>query len=1379
MRNLRKTVLVCAASLLTIVITAFAPNANAQAPADPSNPYDQTGVWQNTMLDYYFQHGGGDIATSLSHWYGDSVSFSSWWEDFVFGTGYSDYGWYSYNASEYMLENGWPASSAYNMIENYDESGYLITTTQAAYLYQISNLVDSLSAGEVDSITFVGNLGSIESDLLTNMTDTMQVLPLCVLSAVRAGYYYWNAQYADSAAPYVIGQLTAASLQGALFGGVYDGAEALGVGLFLYANTSLIPTDIEKAISASIIAAQTSALYVVTTPPPAPPSARFVEPTDMTSTAVQPTFEIITNYKIDTSSVRWKRVLIDDSTKVQVPTICVLPYPSYSSFDTLSFADTIWALIADTGTGTIINDTTIEFQASILPNSQLFEAVLMGLRVINTAGDTITIPDTVARISFTTIALPPRLQTLSIFQSNSVIRAADTLTASFTTKLDSASCVAGPLVSIVIRRPSMSDSIVASTVWLDATDSTKLHILPNNTLTPGQNYAMKIGLSNLTGDSTQDRTWLFNCRKSFRLNITAAPTTDSLTYLSTIHFDPAINENYKIQYDSSIDSGTMVVTYDTTVVYDSSYIGRIVNANDTVTYTAPIQVGGAVFQQWSGSGLASIDTSTNPMLAIFQTADQLHDVHIVALYRPVTVNTVCVATAGTNTDSDFVEVQSDSQDCHSTIFDTCASTSSVNYTLEQGKAVMLSAFSTSDTIQFDHWESTDTNINGETAPTVMYRPSGSSCVTANFSYLPTPPSPPTPNELIYVRVYNLTTSQWVQTTGGIATILAPYSVSDGRTWADGSQEDLTVTTTLRLSDPSYGLEYYSISYNTPPSTGHHEYFGMNVIWPATWNYTIPAPYVTSTSKKPTYVTFYIIKVSQLLTIEETLDDDNPVPTPNLFVYPTPDPDPAPTSAPQKWCYVDTKPISLSGNIPYNDATASPAHPHSIIYQLTYPNGTTINLACKTGTNSGYTFLHWDASQPPNTDPTGTPPYTNPNLTLTMDQDRYVTAAFHEPLKLVSITFNQDVGSGSTRTTKSVTIPADEWGDQQTNLTDGLPWTNSSPLTLTLHFNRPIENLSSPSTYITYDASPNWTASYSLVHQDAYQSNNSNDQDITVTLGATGSGTSLPVWKGQTGNIYVGVDNTITDEDGYPLSNPGTFAFSTVGPDVNWEIQWFWPMGVCDEGILSALFPSLFIPQLDNFYTHGLGYYATSSTSDPTLSTFGWPYVGGNQSVDCDNSTIPSTSGGGFQAYYGFDISKVSLDGLMGMRTDGFTSQGGCEGANISSAVDFLGYVLAIPGWSLYFAFGPALMLFPTVAQMVADNIGLSSFLLLYEEFTGSGGCGRYIGFSNWPQVGIANFWGYWLNDDGIYGDIPDPDWATPYGYGDYGALKSHVNVTVQ
>ena len=1039
MRNFRKTVFVCAASLLTIAILAFAPKANAQAPADSLNPYDLTGQWQNAMLDYYIGIEGTlpaadneTFAGIINYWYADSVSFSSWWKDFNSGYGYTDngWGWFSENAFLFMQECGWPASSAYNMIETYDESGYLITTTQAAYLYHISNLVDSLSRGDVDTSTFVGNLAGIESDLLTNMTDDTRVLPLCVLSAVRAGYYYWNARFAYSAAPYVIGQYTAAALQGAFFGGVYDSyvPGGLGVGIFVYTHSGSIPVDIEIAISASIIAAQTSALYPTPTCPT--PSAQFLEPTNTTTTATRPVFRIVTSLPIDTTSVSWN-FQFDDSTKP--PTVWVIPYDIYSTT-----SDSLWPVYGRIGIGMIIDDSTIEFQCDPLGNGQRYVAVVKGLRVVNCEGDTINVSS--VSLPFTTVDLPPRLVSLSYLDSNGFVRCHDTITAKFSVPLESTSSSFGPLLSLVVPAASYdtvydtvlvpNDSAIGMTAWLDPSNNSIMHILPTGGFEPGRRYQINVNLSGLTGDSTQDETMGFMTRKSFRLNITPVPT-DGISSLPTIHFDPTINENSVLQYDSALVSGTM--TYDTLDIYDSNSIGRIVDAGDTVQYTAPTQVGGALFKQWSGSGITAIDTSTNPVLTVTQSCEDIHDLKIVALYRPIAVDTVSIATTGENDpviNKDFVEVRSDSQDSHPTLLDTCASTSSVNYSLERGKVVTLHAYSLADTLMFDQWSSSDATINGQTNPLISFNTSGNKDATAAFKKTPLP-------------VYQLCAYVSVDGVPGPAPSTIAQIISPVTPPCSTAVTCTSLSATLKIVDPNYGLESYSIDDNGTCASMHvlrdlqssfpvgfpspkDIYVYSGAPYPCAGDGTFTPPEATQIDQ--TQVSFIVKKlIRRLIIVIRT--NDNASPDGTLLTFS----DPSLTKAEGMRCWVKEQPLYYESFQPRKPAWCGYSQGSYAFYCLYYYSGTTVHIQSSVDNSSGDQFIQWETACTPvsswcgctNTDWPST--QSNPDLSFTMDQDRAVTATFfNAPFKLLSISYYQWVGPapGIDPTERTINDP---WG----------------------------------------------------------------------------------------------------------------------------------------------------------------------------------------------------------------------------------------------------------------------------------------------------------------------------------------------------------------
>src|SRR2546430_1203463 len=77
------------------------------------------------------------------------------------------------------------------------------------------------------------------------------------------------------------------------------------------------------------------------------PLARFVLPTNLTETAVQPTFRVITSLPIDTTSLHWS-FFTADSTHVFGPTICVMAKTLQANT-----SDTAWKSLGRDGQGAV------------------------------------------------------------------------------------------------------------------------------------------------------------------------------------------------------------------------------------------------------------------------------------------------------------------------------------------------------------------------------------------------------------------------------------------------------------------------------------------------------------------------------------------------------------------------------------------------------------------------------------------------------------------------------------------------------------------------------------------------------------------------------------------------------------------------------------------------------------------------------------------------------------------------------------------------------------------------------------------------------------------------------------------------------------------
>jgi len=857
------------------------------------------------------------------------------------------------------------------------------------------------------------------------------------------------------------------------------------------------------------------------------------------------------------------------------------------------------------GTGTIINDTTIEFQSVALGNSQQCEAVLMGLRVIDSNGDTITISDTVARLAITTIALPPSFVDFSAFDSDYSCKMHDTLTATFSQKLDSAKSPSGQIVSIVVPNISVSgdslietDSSVTCTTWLDTHDSTKVHIVPNSPFVLAQMYRVAIKLSGLTGDTTQDFAEGFVCQKSWRLNIVAAPT-DGLTCMPTVHFWPPINENYILQYDTT--------THDTTAVLDTNDIGKELNAGDTVTYTAPSQVAGAVFKQWSGSGNQAIDTSTNPVLTVTETADQLHSLNIIALYEPVAVDTVCIATAGTNNpthNQNFVAVQSDSEDCPlPTLNDTCASTTSVNYLLERGKLLTLTAFSTSDTIQFDHWESTDSNINGSKSPVALMVTYGNVCATAHFVGTGGGGG----GAQYHLKVFILGVPNDPASISSIATINGPGNLVQvaPNEWDLNTAAPDCIDPELQILNGAYGLEQveelpYSPSSGYDIETGvlaygkHTEDLFLNFAGDGTYDIpeTVTIPYDNNnqacSSSPTTYVFFYLVKLYPVLTVNIAMDDATIPPVNTLF---TPSYVPKPISAlGPVWVYDNQDPSSylVAGpeQVTYSCSVgANYTVNNAYQYQLSYPKSSTnpVILSLTAGTASCYSFFYWGQGCPDEISPNSNT--TNPFTGIVMNQDHTVTAMFHDrPFELDKITFyqwqkrlidtrlspkdvtnpNQDPGGGDpngapvwqpfyTSYWGSGVVKFGLWGGT------GTTWAQGSPATIQLKFSKPIDPNNFLGCKLVYISGQYGSTTQGWPFRLGQNATIDPYDGSIVTLTLTDALTrTIDSWKGEEFELIVQDDQhqPIHDKWGEPLSqcnspSGGEYYISTENPDIQW------------------------------------------------------------------------------------------------------------------------------------------------------------------------------------------------------------------------------------
>jgi hypothetical protein len=80
-------------------------------------------------------------------------------------------------------------------------SAGVFNPTEAFYLNQIENVFDSLQYG-YDSATYITRIKAIESEVLTNMTDSTRAAPLGLAAIARGSYVYWLAQSEKPMSPW-------------------------------------------------------------------------------------------------------------------------------------------------------------------------------------------------------------------------------------------------------------------------------------------------------------------------------------------------------------------------------------------------------------------------------------------------------------------------------------------------------------------------------------------------------------------------------------------------------------------------------------------------------------------------------------------------------------------------------------------------------------------------------------------------------------------------------------------------------------------------------------------------------------------------------------------------------------------------------------------------------------------------------------------------------------------------------------------------------------------------------------------------------------------------------------------------------------------------
>ncbi len=134
---------------------------------------------------------------------------------------------------------------------------------------------------------------------------------------------------------------------------------------------------------------------------------------------------ITTHWKIDTTclvSAKWNDTLWNEITNVYV----------LSQYVYDSVADSLWGPMSASLQCNLLNDTTLSVKLGTLDNGINYIAQINNIRVINTSGDTLSVPDTI-RIQFRTAYGTQEILGSTVLDSGGRMRCSDTIRVRFKT----------------------------------------------------------------------------------------------------------------------------------------------------------------------------------------------------------------------------------------------------------------------------------------------------------------------------------------------------------------------------------------------------------------------------------------------------------------------------------------------------------------------------------------------------------------------------------------------------------------------------------------------------------------------------------------------------------------------------------------------------------------------------------------------------------------------------------------------------------------------------------------------------------------------------------------------------------------------------------
>ncbi len=436
------------------------------------------------------------------------------------------------------------------------------------------------------------------------------------------------------------------------------------------------------------------------------PLARFVAPTNgQTGVSISDSITIITRWRVDTSCLLppGDSVANDTTYGHDTELTNVLVLPKYV-FD--SIADSLWWAMSPVQSVDLVNDTTLSIHMGTMYSGTNYKVVIQNLKVIDSSGDTLTVPDTIS-LNFQTAYGTQEILGSTVLDSSGLMRCGDTLRVYFNQPLDSANTPSGPLFEIHALNATndfpasdtdttvhymYTDSLVPSTSWLDPTNPS-IVCVKGTELQPGQNYLFEEWPSRLTGDSSQDAYYTLNVKGSYEVQITQSGIVGDSSYP-----------------DQGMFEGQPAVLY----------------PGDTGMWIAPAIADSFAFSHWSCPG-TDIDGSTNDTLRVTEECSTLQDLNVTAIYLPLPFDSVSIdSLSATNSDSDSVAVYYENGNLIG------ITGSPTGYPVRLNTVIVVVAHPGPGYI-FDHWNSNYSSINGSGQIAVPIKISGPIWLTPVFA----------------------------------------------------------------------------------------------------------------------------------------------------------------------------------------------------------------------------------------------------------------------------------------------------------------------------------------------------------------------------------------------------------------------------------------------------------------------------------------------------------------------------------------------------------------------------------------------------------------------------------------------------------------------